>query len=78
MDLSQYDISQATHDLKCVHKVGRSPAYRYTMPCIVLGKTPSYKTKIVVFGDRYWKNKDHIKRIRYVTALDIIERKTKK
>lgn len=73
MDLTKYDVSQATHRLRCCHKVGRGPGYNYTMPCIVLGRTKSGKTKIVVFGDRYWKGKDRRKRIRYVWGYKIVE-----
>jgi len=70
MNLSSYDISQATHKLQCAHCIGRQ-RHNYTMPCIVMGKTKSHKLKIVVFGDRYWKNTDHVKRVKYVSPLDV-------
>lgn len=72
MDLTKYDISQATHKLRCRHQISRN-GFDYTMPCIVLGKTKSGKLKIVVFGERYWKNKEHIKHIRYVRSFRVFE-----
>lgn len=65
MNLADYDISQADHRLRCHYQICRN-GFDYSMPCIILNKTKSGKLKIVVFGDRYWKNKEHIKRIRYV------------
>lgn len=74
MDLSKYHISQATHKLQCRHQVCLH-GFDYTMPCIVLGKTKSGRTKIVVFGERYWKYREHIKRIRYVRDFQILKAK---
>lgn len=65
MDLDKYDVSMATHYLKCVHAIGRN-RYNYYMFCIPLGRCKSGKIKVVVFGDRYWKGRRHIKKIRYV------------
>lgn len=70
MELTNYNISQATHKLKCRHQIGRN-GFNYTMPCLILGKTKTRRLKLVVFGDRYWKHKEHIKRIRYVTPLRV-------
>jgi hypothetical protein len=36
------------------------------MNCIPKGITKSGKMKVLVFGERNWKNKEHIKKIRYV------------
>lgn len=77
MDLTKYDISQATHKLKCRHQVCRH-GFNYTMPCIVLGKTKSGTLKIVVFGERYWKYKEHIKRIQYVQPWRVKEQEDPK
>ena len=71
MNLDKYNISQATHVLKCCHAMNSQQRYYYTMPCIILGRTPSRKLKAVVFGARYWKNKEHMKRIRYVPLWDV-------
>lgn len=74
MDLNQYDVSMATHDLKCCHAIGRNRSY-YLMPCIDLGRVKSGKHKCVVFGDRYWKNSYHIKRVRYVFGWQLQKKK---
>ena len=73
MDLSKYDVSQATHKIRCCHKVGRGNGVYYTMPCIILGETKSARLKIIVFGSRYWLNKEHIKRIRYISKSRVFE-----
>lgn len=65
--LSEYDVSMATHRLSCRHQICRT-GFDYTMPCVVLGKTKSGKLKLLVFGNRYWMHKDHVKKIRYVSA----------
>lgn len=41
------------------------------MDCIPLGIASNGKMKIIVFGERNWKNKEHIKKIRYVEAKRI-------
>jgi hypothetical protein len=70
MNLQEYNVSQATHKLQCAHCIGHQ-RHNYTMPCIVLGRTKSHKVKIIVFGDRYWKNTGHVKRVKYVSPLDV-------
>lgn len=65
MNLDNYSIKDATHVLWCRHQSGNH-FQDYTMPCIVLGETLKRKLKIIVFGERWWKNKEHKKRIRYV------------
>ena len=72
MNLTKYDVSQATHRLRCRHQVCRN-GFNYSMRCIVLGKTKSRKLKIIVFGERYWKHKEHIKNIRYVSPIRVFE-----
>lgn len=72
-DLTKYDISQATHKLRCRHVVGRGLGYNYTMPCIVIKTTKRRKLKIIVFGSRYWKHKEYIKQIRYVLPFRVFE-----
>lgn len=67
MDLSKYDVSDATHLLKCRHQIGRN-GFNYTMPCLILDTTESGNIKVVVFGERYWKYKYHIKKIRYLLS----------
>lgn len=63
--------SDATHYLKCKHCIGTSCSY-YNMLCIPLGKTKSGKLKVLVFGERNWKDKEHIKRIRYVDEYRVV------
>lgn len=65
MNLDEHTIDNATHYLRCRHCIGRN-GFDYVMPCKLIKKTKSGKLCIVVFGDRYWSGKDHIKRIRYV------------
>ncbi len=72
MDLTNYTVSQATHKLKCRHQNGRN-GYNYTMLCIVLGKMKSRKLKIIVFGERNWAHKQHVKKIRYVPPWKVIK-----
>lgn len=67
MDLQNYSSDSATHLLNCTHCQGSSIKY-YRMKCIVLGSTKSGKTKVVVFGERNWRDRENIKRIRYVDA----------
>lgn len=38
------------------------------MPCIPLKVMPGGRMKIKVFGDRNWKDAQHLNRIRYVSA----------
>jgi len=56
----------ATHELICRHVCRWTKVY--VMRCHVLKTTASGKLKILVFGERNWKNKEHISRIRYVEA----------
>ncbi len=72
MNLTEYDIKDATHLLKCRHQIARN-GYNYTMPCIVIGKTKSRKTKVVVFGDRARNHNNAHKKIRYVWPWQIKE-----
>lgn len=63
-------IKDATHYLKCRHAIG-GHGFNYGMDCLILKDMKDGRVKILVFGDRYWKNKDHIKRIRYVSKRRI-------
>lgn len=66
------NISNSTHLLKCKHCIGDKCNY-YFMKCILKGYTKSGKARILVFGERNWKNKEHIKKIRYVEISRIEE-----
>ena len=75
MDLSQYDISQATHKLKCRHCMNSRQSRTYYMSCIVIKDMGHRMLKVVVFGSRYWKNHDDIKHVRYVPACKVTQKK---
>ena len=64
-------ISDCTYLLVCRHCIGRN-CRDYYMPCILLGKTKNGKRKLIVFGERDWKGKEHIKRIKYVNNSRLI------
>jgi hypothetical protein len=65
--LSNAGLGDATHNLNCTHRQGRSVSH-YKMKCILLGTTKSGKAKLLVFGDRNWSGREHIKRVRYVDS----------
>ena len=67
MDLT---VSDATHKLTCSHCIGKARTH-YTMPCIPLKVMKGARLKILVFGDRNWADKGHIKRIRYVSKFRV-------
>jgi hypothetical protein len=45
------------------------------MRCTLIKDMGDGRAKIVVFGDRNWRNKDHVKRIRYVPKCRLSELK---
>lgn len=61
-----------THYLLCRHCVG-THCKEYEMPCNILGRTKSGKLKIEVFGERYWGNTQHIRKIRYVDPCRVMK-----
>lgn len=58
-------VKEATHVLKCSHTIG-SNRMPYTMDCLILKDMGDGRVKLLVFGDRYWINRDFTKRIRYM------------
>ena len=63
-----------THLLQCSHCIGN---YRneYTMKCLILKEMPDGKrVKLLVFGAMYWKDTDHIQKIRYVNKSRVFTR----
>lgn len=44
----------------------------YTMPCHILKAMPDGRLKVLVFGDRYWKGREHVQRVRYVEASRVV------
>jgi len=61
--------------LECRHCIGPN-CTDYIMACDVLKETKKGKMKIRVYGERNWKNKDHISRIRYVDKSRVKNRTT--
>lgn len=59
-------VNDATHKLACSHIIG-SNRMNYTMPCLILKDMGDGRVKLLVFGERYWINRDHTKRVRYVS-----------
>lgn len=71
--------ADATHYLSCRHCIGGN-CKEYVMRCTVIKDMGNGQVKVVVFGDRNWRDKEHIKRIRYVPGWrlsEIIEHQTK-
>lgn len=64
---SNSELGDATHNLHCTHCIGRLISY-YKMSCILLGTTKSGRAKVLVFGERNWSGREHIKRVRYVDS----------
>ena len=64
--MNKLTAENATHLLSCAHAVGLSRV-NYTMRCHILKNMEDGRIKILVFGERYWKNKEHISQIRYVS-----------
>ncbi len=76
MDLQEQNwkeltVKDATHFLRCRQAFGRN-GRDYTMLCKPLKNMPDGKMKIVVFGERQWNGKDHLKRLRYVHSSKLI------
>lgn len=58
--------ANATHHLICRHVCRWEKTY--AMKCHVLKTMPDGRLKLLVFGDRNWKDREHLSRIRYVEA----------
>lgn len=70
--MSDLTHGNATHGLRCVHAIGKSRS-SYLMRCHILKDMGDGRVKVKVFGDRNWKNSEHISRIRYVEAGRVIK-----
>ncbi len=57
----------ATHLLQCRHAIGRGGKL-YKMRCHILKAMPDGRLKVQVYGNRYWKDTDHIVGLRYVES----------
>ncbi len=58
--------ANATHQLICQHICRWTKTY--VMPCHILKTLPDGRLKVLVFGERHWKNRDHFSRVRHVAA----------
>lgn len=71
MQSDKLTIKDATHELLCTHSFNSKSKTHYKMPCIILKEMPKNRYKILVFGERFWKNKEHISKIRYVDKIKV-------
>ncbi|KPW63139.1 hypothetical protein ALO80_200027 [Pseudomonas caricapapayae] len=62
--------ANAPHRLICQHVCRWTKTY--TMPCHVIKAMPDGRLKVLVYGDRYWKGREHVQRVRYVEAGRVI------
>ncbi|RMP33715.1 MULTISPECIES: hypothetical protein [Pseudomonas syringae group] len=62
--------AHAPHRLICQHVCRWTKTY--TMPCQVLKTMPDGRLKVLVFGDRYWKGREHVQRVRDVEAGRVV------
>ncbi|HID9812564.1 TPA: hypothetical protein ACXI4M_003893 [Pseudomonas aeruginosa] len=65
-------IENAKHLLRCSHVLG-SNRREFHMRAELLGTMPDGRLKLRVFGRLFWKNTEHISRIRYVEAWRVSE-----
>lgn len=64
--MSELSHSNATHHLICYHVCRWRK--KYAMRCHVLKDMGDGRLKLLVFGERNWKDREHISRTRYVEA----------
>jgi len=70
-NLESMDVSQATHYLQCTHWQGSSVHY-FKMKCVLLKEMAAEKSKVLVFGERHWRDREHLKRVRYVDSSRLV------
>ncbi len=73
--MQQHKPDDATHLLQCSHCIGRA-RHDYLMACLVLKDMGKGRVKVLVFGERFWRDRD-VQKVRYVDKgrLIPIERK---
>lgn len=64
--MTELTAANATHQLICYHVCRWTK--KYAMRCHILKDMSDGRLKLLVFGERNWKDRDHISRIRYVEA----------
>jgi len=71
--MNNLTAANATHHLMCAHAIGPKYRMEYIMRCHILKDMGDGRVKVLVFGERNWKHKEHISRIRYVLKERIIK-----
>lgn len=69
--LQELTSQNATHLLWCRHAIGQS-GKDYQMRCHIVKTKPDGRLKLRVYGDRNWKNTEHVVRIRYVDSSRVV------
>ncbi|WP_326430349.1 hypothetical protein VQ574_21740 (plasmid) [Stutzerimonas frequens] len=69
--MTEKTSANATHLLICRHVCRWTKTYG--MRCHVLKVMPNERLKLLVFGERNWKGREHISRVRYVEASRVKE-----
>lgn len=64
--MAERTAENATHLLICQHVCRWTKTY--AMRCHVLKAMADGRLKVLVFGDRNWKGREHLSRVRYVEA----------
>lgn len=70
--VERFVSADATHYLRCTHRIGLT-SKEYVMRCIILKEMTGGRVKLLVFGERYWINKEYKKQIRYVNKSRVSE-----
>jgi predicted amidophosphoribosyltransferase len=70
LSVESLSVNQATHYLRCSHCIGPNEKH-YVMRSVVLKDMGDGRVKLLVFGERNWAGRDHIKKIRYVPKTRI-------
>lgn len=63
----EMNADNATHYLQCRHCIGPN-CRSYVMRCHVLKTMADGRLKVKVYGDRHWKDRGGLSKIRYVDS----------
>ena len=66
-------FENATHKLMCRHVIGPN-GRTYYMRCHVLKTMSDGRLKLLVHGDRYWRERRDVMRVRYVEPHRVFKR----
>jgi hypothetical protein len=72
-DKNKKHYPEFTHYLECAHCIGRTRKV-YFMRCNVLKTLPGNRLKLEVYGERYWKGKEDVKRVRYTESNRVFKK----